>query len=134
MAPLERVPKQGGILKSMPSPRNRQIDLSPWMEEVRAVHVDTEGPSLAFADPRLRVGSRDRAVGAGDDVQQHFIAEMLHHFDLEDGRVLPAFAVRKQMEMLLPHTEHDRGAARPPHFGGPTVGERNPEPGGAIHE
>src|SRR5437016_4928403 len=40
--PLERLPKHRGIVKSMPSPRNRQIDLSPRMEEVRAAHVDTE--------------------------------------------------------------------------------------------
>ena len=79
----------------MPSPRNRQIDLSPRMEEVRAVHVDTEGPSLAFTNPRLRAGSCDRAVRASDDVQQHFIAQMLHYVDLEDGRVWPALAARK---------------------------------------
>src|ERR1700730_14144319 len=95
----------------MPSPRNRQIDLGARMEEVHAVHVDTEGPSLTFADPRLRAGSRDCTVGAGDEVQQHFIAEMLHHVDLEGGRVFPALAVRKQMEVLGSHTEHDRGAA-----------------------
>src|ERR1700730_17038550 len=34
--PRERLPKHGGMVKSLPSSRNRQIDSSPRMEEVHS--------------------------------------------------------------------------------------------------